>query len=455
MTQQPKIENLPTADLIPYAMNSRTHSADQVGQIAASIREFGFTNPVLIDADNGIIAGHGRLLAAQKLKLEEVPCIRLGHLTEAQKRAYVIADNKLALNAGWDEDALKAELERLNEDGFDIGIIGFTSEELEAFSIIEENETEGLTNDDDVDEKPDDPVSKEGDVWILGNHKLMCGDSTSKQDMQKLFDGDKADACWTDPPYNVDYEGSAGKIQNDNMEDAQFRSFLTKAFEAAASVMNDDAAVYVAHADTEGYNFRGAFSDAGFKLSGCLVWVKPSLVLGRSDYQWRHEPILYGWKKGASHFWKGGRKNTTVIEAEDFPISVESDEKISFRLGEKIYEIQGMGMTITGHESSIIRMEKPKKSEMHPTMKPVALIIDMLLNSTKAGDIVLDSFGGSGSTLIACEKTGRRSRLMELDPKFADVIVNRWQEFTGQEATNEKTKKTFAETKARMDGKET
>ena len=446
MSNKNNIENLKAADLIPYAMNSRTHSAAQISQIAASIKEFGFTNPVLIDSKNGIIAGHGRVLAAQKLKIEEVPCLRLGHLSDSQKRAYVIADNKLATNAGWDEETLKAEMNRLVEDGFDVSLTGFDEGEIDELSGIIETEVEGLTDQDDVDEAPEAPTCKPGDIWILGQHRIMCGDSTSCTAIKKLMKGELADACWTDPPYNVDYEGTAGKIKNDNMEDETFYNFLHDAVLATANNMKDGGSIYVAHADTEGYNFRKAFIQANFKLSGCLIWVKPSLVLGRSDYQWRHEPILYGWKKGEAHFWKGGRKNTTVIEAtDDCPVIVESDEKITFRIGERIYAIEGIGMTIEGHESSIIRMDKPKKSEMHPTMKPVQLINDMIKNSSKPGDTILDPFGGSGSTLIACEKSGRAARIMELDEKFCDVIINRWQQYTGLDAIHQVTKKTFDE----------
>mgnify|MGYP003114075028 CR=1 FL=1 len=414
MTKEPKIENLPAADLIPYAMNSRTHSADQVSQIAASIKEFGFTNPVLIDADNGIIAGHGRLLAAQKLKLTEVPCIRLGHLTEAQKRAYVIADNKLALNAGWDEDALKAEIERLQEEEFDIDLLGFDDDELAAL-LEEEEGTEGLTDEDAVPKAPEQAVTVQGDVWLLGKHRLMCGDSTSVDAVEKLCEERLVDMWLTDPPYNVNYEGGTGlKIENDNMEDSEFRQFLKECYIAANASMKPGAVFYIWHADLEGYNFRGAAHDMGWQVRQCLVWKKSSLVMGRQDYHWIHEPCLYGWKEGAGHLWASDRKQTTILN-----------------------------------------FDKPSKNAEHPTMKPVELFEYQMLNNTKGGDLVLDSFSGSGTTAIACEKHGRHARLMEFDPKYCDVIINRWQEFTGQEATNETTKKTFAETKAKMEGKET
>lgn len=316
-----QIEQLKTEDLIPYARNSRTHSAEQISQIAASIREFGFTNPVLIDENSGIIAGHGRVLAAQKLKLDTVPCIRLAYLTDAQKRAYVIADNKLALNAGWDEELLRLEIQELKDLEFDISLTGFSPEEID-FLMIEGDDIdkEGLTDDNDVPQIPTSHiVSVVDDIWILGDHRVMCGDSTSIASVETLCAGVPVDCCWTDPPYNVNYEGSAGKIANDNMKDGEFRQFLHDAFVSAFSVMSNGASIYVAHADTEGYNFRGAFRDAGFKLSGCLIWVKPSLVLGRSDYQWRHEPILYGWKPGSAHSWFGGELRQLFLRRKTYP----------------------------------------------------------------------------------------------------------------------------------------
>nr|WP_320179647.1 ParB N-terminal domain-containing protein [Roseovarius pacificus] len=297
-----QIEFIGVERLIPYARNSRTHNETQVAQIAASIREFGFTNPILVADDDTIIAGHGRVLAARQLEMNQVPCLRLSHLSEAQRRAYVIADNKLALNAGWDEDLLALELGGLREDGFDVGLTGFSDEEIDALLLGDDDvDEQGNTGDDDAPDVSEQYTSRRGDIWILGDHRVMCGDSTSINDVEKLCAGTPVDCCWTDPPYNVNYESKAGKIENDHMEDADFRAFLQDAFVSAFAVLRDGAPMYVAHADTEGYNFRGAFRDAGFKLSGCLIWVKSSLVLGRSDYQWRHEPILYGWKPGAAH----------------------------------------------------------------------------------------------------------------------------------------------------------
>lgn len=429
---------------MPYARNSRTHSAEQVEQIAASIDEFGFTNPVLIDESGGLIAGHGRVLAAAKRAMAEVPTITLVGLTEIQRRAYVIADNKLALNAGWDEAMLKVELEALTEFGFDFELTGFSADEMAAM-FPGEPEKAGLTDPDDA---PDvqAPISVPGDIWILGPHRLHCGDSTSVTAVEALMAGLKVDACWTDPPYNVNYESKlAGKIKNDHMKDDKFRAFLRDAFVCAYTVMKPGAPIYVAHADTEGLNFRGAFKEAEFKISGCLVWAKDSLVLGRSDYQWQHEPILYGWKPGAAHRWYGGRKQTTVMKLGGNVFTQNDDGTVTVKVGGESIVISGDNLKAAPLASTIIRCEKPKRSSEHPTMKPVELIAKMLRNSTREGDLVLDLFGGSGSTLICCEMLGRQARLMELDPKFVDVIVRRWQEFTGLTGVLEGDGRTFAE----------
>jgi site-specific DNA-methyltransferase (adenine-specific) len=391
--------------LIPYARNSRTHSDAQVAQIAASIKEFGFTNPVLIDGGGGIIAGHGRVLAARKLGLTDVPCIRLDHLTDAQKRAYVISDNRLALNAGWDMEMLKVEFADLQELGFDLELTGFDLDEIN--ELLAPVGTEGLTDPDDAPPLPENPRTVPGDIWVMGKHRLLCGDSTSVSDLEKLTDGQLVDMWLTDPPYNVAYEGKtkdALKIKNDEMGDDQFRQFLRDAYTAADTVMKPGAVFYIWHADSEGYNFRGAAQDAGWKVRQCLIWKKSSMVMGRQDYHWKHEPCLYGWKEGAGHLWAADRKQTTILE-----------------------------------------FEKPSRNGEHPTMKPVALFEYQLLNNTKGGDQVLDSFGGSGTTLIAAEKNGRVARLMELDPKYCDVIVKRWQDFTGKIAIHAETGEPFAE----------
>ena len=445
-----QITMMPTAELVPYARNARTHPEWQIAQIAASIREFGFTNPLLIAPDREIIAGHGRLLAAQSLGIEDLPTIILGHLSPAQRRALVIADNKIAENAGWDEERLSAELAELRAEGYELDVIGFSEAELEELLAGMDSGTglpAVLGDPDFVPEPPPVPVCRTGDVWLLGKHRVMCGDSTALEDVERLCAG-AVEACWTDPPYNVNYEGAAGKIANDNMGASEFRRFLLSAFSCAAAVMKPGAAIYVAHADTEGLNFRAAFRDAGFKLSGCLVWVKPSLVLGRSDYQWRHEPILYGWKPGAAHRWFGGRAQTTVSEAPGQPVRIMPDGTVQVDVGDQVVVIRGEGLALETYDGSVLRVAKPSRNTEHPTMKPVELVERHLENSTRAGDRVLDLFGGSGSTLIACHNGGRAARLMELDPKFCDVIVQRWQVYTGQRATLEGDGRAFEDLRA-------
>lgn len=380
--------------LNPYGNNSRTHSDDQIKQIVASINEFGFTNPILIDESDVIIAGHGRLLAAKNLGMNEVPTITLNGLTDEQKIAYVIADNKLALNAGWDNEKLVSELKNLMDLDYDLGLTGFDPEEIEDLMPVEVNP--GLTDEDEAPAVPEEARTKPGDIYKLGKHRLMCGDSTSIEHLERLCDGQSVDMWLTDPPYNVAYEGKtkdALTIKNDEMGDDQFRQFLRDAYVAADVVMKPGAVFYIWHADSEGYNFRGAAQDAGWKVRQCLIWKKSSMVMGRQDYHWKHEPCLYGWKEGAGHLWAADRKQTTILE-----------------------------------------FDKPSRNGEHPTMKPVALFEYQMLNNTKGGDIVLDSFGGSGTTLIAAEKNGRIARLMELDPKYCDVIVKRWEDFTGQKA---------------------
>lgn len=392
----------PVNKLIPYVMNSRSHTDHQIDQIAASIREFGFTNPVLIDEENNLIAGHGRLMAAKKLGLEEVPTIIVTGLDDRKRRALVIADNKLALNATWDEEVLKNELSDLAVDFGEL--IGFSEEELAAL-LGTELSPEGLTEEDAVPEVTEDSVSKTGDIWILGKHRVMCGDSTSVDDIQKLCGEQGVDMWLTDPPYNVAYEGGTKDkltIKNDSMSDIDFRQFLRDAYVTADTVMKAGAVFYIWHADSEGYNFRGAAKDAGWSVRQCLIWKKQALVMGRQDYHWQHEPCLYGWKDGAGHLWASDRKQTTILE-----------------------------------------FDRPTRNGEHPTMKPVALFEYQLLNNTKGGDIVLDSFGGSGTTVIAAEKNGRIARVMELDPKYCDVIVKRWEEYTGQKAKLESTGEEF------------
>lgn len=373
--------------LVPYQNNARTHSPAQIQKLRSSLREFGFVNPVIIDREYNVIAGHGRIAAAREEGISEAPCVFVDHLTEAQKKAYILADNRMAMDAGWDEELLRVELEALEEMGFDLGMTGFDEKELAALFPTEEAKEDDFNVEAEL-QKP--TFTKSGDVWTLGRHRLVCGDSTKEETYSVLMDGVKANLVITDPPYNVNYEGSAGKIKNDNMANDKFYEFLLAAFKNMESVMAPDASIYVFHADTEGLNFRRAFADAGFYLSGCCIWKKQSLVLGRSPYQWQHEPVLYGWKKNGKHQWYTGRKETTIWE-----------------------------------------FDKPKKNGDHPTMKPIPLLAYPIGNSSMANSVVLDPFGGSGSTLIACEQTDRICRTIELDEKFCDVIVNRYIEQVG------------------------
>lgn len=401
------VEHWSLQRLIPYAKNARTHDDTQVSQIAGSIAEFGFVNPILVGDDNIIIAGHGRLMAAQQLGLDTVPVIVLHHLTEAQRRALVIADNKIAENAGWNDELLKLELEELGDLGFDLDVIGFSDEELD--ELLGNDEQSGESDEDDIPEVEDEPVSRHGDVWILGDHRLLCGDSTSKQDLDKLMSGELADMAFTDPPYNVDYgnnakdkmRGKDRRIMNDNLGD-DFYQFLKDALTNLLSVTK--GACYIAMSSSELDTLQKAFRDAGGKWSTFIVWAKNTFTLGRSDYQRQYEPILYGWREGNDHFWCGARD-----------------------------------------QGDVWFFNKPVKNDLHPTMKPVELVERALRNSSKSRDIVLDLFGGSGSTLIACEKTGRAARLIELDPKYVDVIVRRWQDYSGAQAIRESDELSFDE----------
>lgn len=436
-----------TAALRPYANNSREHSADQLAALAASIREFGFTAPILVGSDNTIIAGHARLAAAQEVGLETVPVVRLEHLSAAQQRALVIADNRLAELASWDREVLARELADLAELDFDLGGVGFSDKEMaELLAEFDAELSKGFQSDpEEVPSAPKVATTRPGDVWALGNHRLLCGDSTRERDVERLVDKGEADTVWTDPPYNVNCEGAAGSIENDNMDPAAFRRFIRQACRVMFGRLREGGAIYVAHADTEGVTFRTSFEDAGFKLSGCLVWVKPALVLGRSDYQWRHEPILYGWRPGAAHFWAGGRAETTVAEYDGADLSVMEDGSLQIPVGDRVLVVRGEGLSIEEAHGSVLRAAKPKRNAEHPTMKPVDLIGRMLGNSTPPSGLVFDPFGGSGSTLMACEARGRRARLVELEPRFCDVILRRWEEATGGTANLEETGATFAE----------
>lgn len=375
--------------LIPYINNARTHNAEQINKLRASLREFGFINPVIIDQEYNIIAGHGRVMAAKEENITEVPCVFVDHLTPAQKKAYIIADNRMAQDAGWDEELLRIEIEALQAEAFDIGLTGFEEQEIADLFGSDEDEVE----DDDFDlnealEKA--AFVKRGDVWQVGRHRLMCGDATSEDDVATLMDGKKANLIVSDPPYGVSFQSSDGlTIQNDSIKGEEFYNFLLKAFQNMAAHLEKGGVAYIFHADTEGLNFRRAFQDAGFHLAGCCIWVKNSLVLGRSDYQWQHEPVLYGFMKNGKHPWYSDRSQTTIWN-----------------------------------------FDKPKRNKNHPTSKPLDLLAYPIGNSSQANGIVVDTFGGSGSTLMACEQTNRICHTMELDEKYASVILRRYVEDT-------------------------
>ena len=384
-----EMQLISTDKLVPYVNNARTHSAEQILKLRSSLREFGFVNPIIIDKDFNIIAGHGRLMAAKEEGIKEVPCVFADFLTEAQKKAYILADNRMAMDAGWDEELLKIEMEELQNLGYDLGYTGFDEKELAELFGIDDKEVE----DDDFDltaalEKAS--FVEKGDVWFVGKHKLMCGDATSSEDVSKLMEDKKANLILTDPPYNVAFKSSDGlTIQNDSMGNNDFYNFLYSSFKNMAEHLENGGAAYIFHADTEGLNFRKAFIDAGFHLAGCCIWVKDSLVLGRSDYQWQHEPVLYGFMQNGKHPWYSDRKQTTIWN-----------------------------------------FDKPKKNSNHPTSKPLDLLAYPIKNSTQANAIVIDTFGGSGSTLMACEQMNRICYTMELDEKYASVILRRYVEDT-------------------------
>lgn len=405
-----RIETWPLARLQPYAKNAKQHGADQVTKIAASMAEFGWTVPCLVAEDGELIAGHGRVMAAAQLGLTEAPVIVLGHLSEAQRNAYRIADNKLTELGTWDAALLSEELNALLADDFDLSLIGFSDDELQTLLAGDEgSDTDPQAGEDEVPETPEDPVSRPGDLWILGNHRLLCGDATVITDVQRVLGGALADMCFCDPPYNVDYAGGAGaeqkgkgrRIKNDALGDG-FGQFL---YDACALInTHTDGAVYICMSSSELHTLQAAFKEAAGHWSTFIIWSKDRFTLGRSDYQRQYEPILYGWPDNAKRHWCGDRD-----------------------------------------QGDVWQIARPQKNDLHPTMKPVALVERAIRNSSQRGDLIFDPFGGSGTTLIAAEATGRRSVLLELDPKYVDVIVRRWQHFTGRKAVMADTGQGFDE----------
>ncbi len=391
-----RIEQRSIDSLIPYIRNAKQHSDAQVAQIAASIREFGWGAPILVDGSNNVIAGHGRLLAARKLGLSEVPVVPLTHLSDIQRKALILADNKIGENATWDNELLGLELAELKDAGVDLELTGFSAEEWDMLINGDEPDNPGLTDEDAVPEVTENPISRPGDIWLLGEHKVLCGDATRAEDYKALLGDELMDMTFTDPPYNVNYANTAkdkmrGKnrpILNDNLGE-NFHAFLQSACQNILGVTK--GAVYIAMSSSELDTLQSAFRSAGGKWSTFIIWAKNTFTLGRSDYQRQYEPILYGWRDGTDHYWCGARD-----------------------------------------QGDVWQIKKPQKNDLHPTMKPVELVERAVRNSSKTQDIVLDPFGGSGSTLIACEKAGRRARLIELDPKYVDVIVRRWEQFTGK-----------------------
>ena len=419
------------SELRGYSGNARTHSDAQLAQIAKSIEQFGFTNPILVAEDGEVIAGHGRLEAARRAGLDAIPTIELAGLTVEQRHALVLADNRIAENSGWDGALLALELEALQGVGFDLGVLGFSDRELGEF--LQPKTRPGQTDKDDVPQVEAVAISRPGDLWRCGDHVVCCGDVRDSSAVAALMAGARADVVWTDPPYNVAYAGGRA-ILNDDQSAAEYLAFMASALRACSSVLEPGGGCYVAHADTERVTVTTAFLDAGFHLGAVVIWRKDALVLGRSDYQWIHEPILYGWKPGKTHRWYGGRKQTTVMEfGDDSPFRERADGRLEIALGDRLLVVEG-GATIEEFAPSMLREARPRKADLHPTMKPVALIERMLRNSARPGAIVFDPFGGSGSTLIAAERLGMAARMLDLEPLYVDVMVRRWQDYSGKRA---------------------
>jgi len=415
-----KIENVEVRKLVPYANNAKIHGKKQLEKLKDSISEFGFLTPCLIDQDYNIIAGHGRVLAAKELKIKKVPCVFVEGLSEQQRRAYILADNRLGELGEWDMELVAQELNALTDEGFNIDLTGFSIDDSildgEAVSDIVDKSFEEYMDQIDA------TVTKSGQIWELGKHRLMVGDSTKIEQVLDLLGGGTVDLLVTDPPYNVNVESANNlKIENDNMKDSEFEEFLYNCFSNAAAVMKQGAAFYIWHADINGYIFRKTVLDAGLDIKENLIWVKQHFTLGRQDYQWRHEPCLYGWKPGAAHYFSEKRNISTIINSIDNLKDGKLEDYQQF-----VEELK--------ESSTVLFCDKPVKDDLHPTMKPMELIEKQVKNSSREGENVLDLFGGSGTTLLVCEKLKRKCFMMEYDPKYADVIIDRWQELTGQKA---------------------
>ena len=437
-----QIEQWPVERLRPYEHNPRKND-HVVNKMADALRQFGFRVPLLAKSDGELIDGHLRYKASLAMGLSIVPVICVDDMDEEQIKAFRILINRSATWAEWNEDLLLQELRALKLADFDLSATGFDDRELDQMLMqISVSDKDP----DDLPDVPSQPISMPGDIWILGNHRLMCGDATSSSDVRRLLDGKQLDLIWTDPPYNVDYQGKAGKIKNDKQSPQMFENFLDSALKIMNDSLKPGGAIYVAHSEAgDGMVFRRAFIAAQFRLASCLIWRKQTAVLSRCDYHFQHEPILYGWKRGASHRWYGNRKQKSIFETDLPGLREMDDGSWQFCIDCRVFRIQGEALAIEELPTSVIDIPRPAKSDLHPTMKPVALIEKMVVNSSPRGGIVGDFFGGSGSTLMACERLGRQARLMELDPRFADVIIRRWQDYSGCEATRLTDGKTFNE----------
>lgn len=411
-------------ELKPYENNPRDNT-EAIEPVARSIEEFGFKVPMVVAGDGTIVTGHTRYEAAKLLELDSVPCIVADDLTDEQIKAFRIIDNRVAEIADWDEELLELEIKGME---FDWGEYGFDDMELGDMGFDDTDEAEDDFDVDAAMDEIEEPRTKLGQIIQLGEHYLMCGDSTSADDVSRLMaagDGAVADMVLTDPPYNIDYEGGNGlKIENDNMSDAEFVKFLTASFKRMSEHLKAGGAFYIFHADSKGYEFRQALINAGLQLRQNLIWVKNSFTLGRQDYQWKHEPCLYGWKDGAAHYFVDDRTQSTVIE----------DKVNTAKLSKAELKELCDKLLADAFATTTIDCDKPKANDEHPTMKPILLCAQLVKNSTKPSEVVLDLFGGSGSTLITCQQTGRSCRTMELDPKYCDVIVSRWESLTGEQA---------------------